>query len=259
MKTIEKKIWSEYFDAVASGKKNFELRLADWDIEIGDTLILKEWNHKNNKYTGREIKRAVTYLIKTKGAENWGMWSKEDIEKYGFQIIGFGPEKTKVKVLVFTEGTILMASTGLGMEREERVKQVIRNEPPIDDFKSYIPVGNAVETLNYWISNGCEIYYLTSRRTLEEITAIQDVLLRNKFPSGTLLYRKPGEEYKDVVERLMPDVLIEDDCESIGGEPEMIYPHIKPELKPLIKHFTIKEFGGIDHLKEKICQISKIS
>lgn len=257
MKTIEKKIWSEYFDAVACGNKNFELRLADWDIEIGDTLILKDWDHKNNKYTGREITRKVTYLIKTKGAEDWGMWSKEDIDKYGFQIIGFGPEKSKLKVLVFTEGTILMASTGLGVTREERVNQVIKNEPPIDDFKSYIPVENAIETLNYWSNKGFEIYYLTSRRTLAEITDIQDVLLKYNFPSGTLLYRKAGEEYKDVAERLMPDILIEDDCESIGGEPEMTYPHIKPELKPLIKHFAIKEFGGIDHLKEEICQISK--
>lgn len=91
---VEKKIWSEYFDKVASGDKNFELRLADWDINIGDTLVLKEWDHSKKEYTGRELKRTVTYLIKTKGAENWGMWSKEDIEKFGFQIIGFKPEET---------------------------------------------------------------------------------------------------------------------------------------------------------------------
>lgn len=88
---IEKKIWSEYFEDVASGNKNFELRLADWEINIGDTLVLKEWDHNKKEYTGREIRRAVTYVIKTKDAEKLGMWPKEDIDKHGFQIIGFRP------------------------------------------------------------------------------------------------------------------------------------------------------------------------
>ena len=88
---VEKKIWPEYFNSADKGDKNFELRLADWDINIGDTLILKEWDPTTKQYTGREIRKVVTYLIKTKGAENWGMWSKEDIDKYGFQIVGFKP------------------------------------------------------------------------------------------------------------------------------------------------------------------------
>lgn len=88
---IEKKIWSEYFEDVASGNKNFELRLADWEINIGDTLVLKEWDHNKKEYTGREIRRAVTYVIKTKDVEKLGMWPKDDIDKYGFQIIGFRP------------------------------------------------------------------------------------------------------------------------------------------------------------------------
>jgi hypothetical protein len=58
------------------------------------------------------------------------------------------------------------------------------------------------------------------------------------------------EQYHDVAERVLPDVLIEDDCESIGGEKEMTYPHIKPELKAKIKSIVVKEFGGIDHLPD---------
>jgi hypothetical protein len=42
--------------------------------------------------------------------------------------------------------------------------------------------------------------------------------------------------------------LIEDDCESIGGEKEMVYPYIKKELKSKIKSVIIKEFEGIDNL-----------
>ena len=41
---IEKKVWPKYFQSILDGKKTYELRLADFDINEGDTLILKEWN-----------------------------------------------------------------------------------------------------------------------------------------------------------------------------------------------------------------------
>jgi len=50
----------------------------------------------------------------------------------------------------------------------------------------------------------------------------------------------------------MPDILIEDDCESIGGESEMIYPHIREDLKQKIKSIVVKEFQGIDHLPDSL-------
>ncbi|KKS96184.1 MAG: hypothetical protein UV71_C0001G0058 [Microgenomates group bacterium GW2011_GWC1_43_13] len=83
---IEKKVWPEYFRKIKSGEKTFELRLADWKCKIGDVLVLKEWDPKTQKYTGREISKKVTYVIKTK---NQKFWSKEEIEKYGLQIIAF--------------------------------------------------------------------------------------------------------------------------------------------------------------------------
>jgi len=55
-----------------------------------------------------------------------------------------------------------------------------------------------------------------------------------------------------VAERVMPDILIEDDCESIGGESEMIYPHIREDLKQKIKSIVVKEFQGIDHLPDSL-------
>lgn len=154
---VEKKIWPEYFEAVEKGDKNFELRLADWDIKKGDTIILREWDPEKKSYTGREISRTVTYLIKTKDAENWGMRSKEDIDKSGFQIIGFKPDEKTIKVLVFTEGTILMHSSGVDVNREERVKQVTDKNPSVHDYKTYIPIGNAIQKLKAWVNNGVEI------------------------------------------------------------------------------------------------------
>jgi ASC-1-like (ASCH) protein len=81
---IEKKIWPEYFEKIKSGKKTFELRLADWKCNVGDVLLLKEWNPKTKEYTGREIEKEVTYVLKTKNVK---LWTQDDIEKYGFQII----------------------------------------------------------------------------------------------------------------------------------------------------------------------------
>lgn len=92
MKIIEKKLWKEYFDEKSKCDTNFEIRLADWEVNVGDTLILKEWNNDKKEYTGRQIIRRVTKVVKTKRAEDWGIYSKDDIEKYGFQIIGLKPE-----------------------------------------------------------------------------------------------------------------------------------------------------------------------
>lgn len=81
---IEKKIWPEYFELVKSGKKTFELRLADWECNEGDTLLLREWDPKTKEYTGREIEKTVTYVLKTKDV---ALFLKEGVEKYGYQII----------------------------------------------------------------------------------------------------------------------------------------------------------------------------
>jgi hypothetical protein len=83
-KVIEKKILSEYFDKVANGEKTYELRLADWDCQSGDTLVLNEIDTKTKKFTGRSIQRKVGYVGKTKDLD---FWSNEEIDKYGYQII----------------------------------------------------------------------------------------------------------------------------------------------------------------------------
>lgn len=86
MTKIEKKVWPKYFQAIIDGKKTYELRLNDFECNEGDTLILREWNPDTKEYTGREIEKIVTYVGKTKGLT---FWSKEDIDKYGYQIIAF--------------------------------------------------------------------------------------------------------------------------------------------------------------------------
>ncbi|MBI4425957.1 MAG: DUF3850 domain-containing protein [Candidatus Kerfeldbacteria bacterium] len=89
MRTIRKKIWPEYFDLVTSGKKKFELRLADFDIAEGDTMVLEEWDPKTGQYTGRKLEVVATLVRKTKDQK---FWSTDEVEKYGFQIIQIEPK-----------------------------------------------------------------------------------------------------------------------------------------------------------------------
>lgn len=90
MAIIHKKVWKEHFREIISGKKKFELRLADFKINEGDILVLEEWDEKKKEYTGRKIEVIATYILKTK---NLTFWPKEEINKYGYQIIQFKPKE----------------------------------------------------------------------------------------------------------------------------------------------------------------------
>lgn len=87
MKTVEKKVWPEYFEQILSGSKTFELRLNDFDIVEGDALLLKEWDPETKQYTGRELARTVGFVGKWKIDELTVFWSKEEIAEKGIQII----------------------------------------------------------------------------------------------------------------------------------------------------------------------------
>lgn len=86
MAIIKKKIWPKYFKIMKSGKKKFELRLADFRIKKGDTLLLEEWDPKKKKYTGREIKKKANFILKFK-LNDFGQ--KKAIEKKGLYVIQF--------------------------------------------------------------------------------------------------------------------------------------------------------------------------
>ncbi|MBW3004515.1 DUF3850 domain-containing protein [Candidatus Woesearchaeota archaeon] len=83
MKKVEKKVQKEYFEAIIDGRKRFEVRLADFDCEPGDLLVLKE--QIGDELTGREIECEVLYEFNTKDIEKF--YSKEDIEQYGLAIL----------------------------------------------------------------------------------------------------------------------------------------------------------------------------
>ena len=81
---LKKKSWPEMFEKVLDGTKKFDLRLADFECKAGDTLVLQEWDSKSKKYTGRELRKKVTYVLKTKEVK---LWPQKEIKKYGFQLL----------------------------------------------------------------------------------------------------------------------------------------------------------------------------
>jgi len=143
-----------------------------------------------------------------------------------------------------------MHKGGLGHKREDIAKQVIENEESVLDFASYVPIGNAVEKLKSWERKGVEIIYLSSHENSNDVEKDKSVLEKYDFPKGPILYRQNGKSYKDIAEKIIPDVLIEDDCESIGGEKEMTITFVRPEIKQKIKSIVLKEFQGVDHLPD---------
>lgn len=142
-----------------------------------------------------------------------------------------------------------------GKSREEKVKQSLEQEISVLDYENYVPVGNAVQKLKEWKSQGAEVLYLSSHESQGDLEKDKLVLTKYGFPEGQIYWRQNRESYAEITEEIMPDILIEDDCESIGGEQEMTYTNIKPELKSKIKQVVVKEFQGIDHLPDNIRQL----
>jgi hypothetical protein len=162
-----------------------------------------------------------------------------------------------MKIMVFLHGTVLMHPSGTGRTRHERVRQVVDGDETLYDFAAYVPVGEAVQKLRVWGKQGAEIVYLSSHRRNKDVEKDLAVLRRYAFPPGQVFFRQGDEGYGAVVERAFPDVLIEDDCESIGGLEQMTYPQIEPGIRARIKSIVVKEFGGIDHLPDDASELVK--
>jgi len=65
----ELKILPEYFNEVRKGSKTFEIRKNNRDYKVGDSLKLLEFD--GDKYTGEEVSRTITYILKD--CEQYGL------------------------------------------------------------------------------------------------------------------------------------------------------------------------------------------
>lgn len=145
-----------------------------------------------------------------------------------------------VNIMMFVEGTIFKPKAKLYLL----------------SFKNYVPVGNCVSLINRWHEQGAQICYCTSRKG-RHVRVIAKLLERYGMPGEKLYYRSGRQTYKDIVEAVKPDVLIEDDCKSIGGVRQMCITHVSPEVKKNINSVVVNEFEGIDHLEGQSLRIFK--
>lgn len=95
MREIHKKISPEFFEAIRSGQKTFEYRVADFKCDPGDILVLDEYEYTQGQGTkqgriptGRSLRKKVGYVGKISEFD----WLdrpdvKADLDKYGAQII----------------------------------------------------------------------------------------------------------------------------------------------------------------------------
>jgi len=156
MKKIHKKLNQQFFDEIANGRKTFEFRVADFEAEPGDEIILEEYEYEKDGITaiaptGRILKKRVGYVGKTK---DFPWLSRPDVksaaDQNGFQIISlldrndlwevsvktviFNPEKTKILMPFYDDGTYGAIGGHLehGESFEDGLRREIKEETGID-------------------------------------------------------------------------------------------------------------------------------
>ncbi len=61
-RTHELPIWPACFAAVSAGTKPFDVRENDQDYQVGDALLLREFDPETNIYSGQTIVRWVSHV-----------------------------------------------------------------------------------------------------------------------------------------------------------------------------------------------------
>lgn len=146
---------------------------------------------------------------------------------------------TKYLIMIFTEGTIFAPKSWINFF----------------NIKRYHPINGCAEKIRHWENQGAEIVYLTSRKSNSSVEFIKNTLLRNGFVGSFLYYRTNQDEYKDIVEKIRPRILIEDNCRSIGGSWQMCITRVEKKIKQDITSIILKEFTGLRHLPDTLIDL----
>ena len=63
--THEIKTIQPFYNLIQSGEKTFEVRKNDRNYQVGDIVILQEFDHIKKEYSGREITIKITYILES--------------------------------------------------------------------------------------------------------------------------------------------------------------------------------------------------
>lgn len=136
-----------------------------------------------------------------------------------------------MRIMIFIEGTTFYTKSSLFLFSKY----------------GYKPIGNAVEIVNTLYGKGYEIY-LCSYVRRARYNFIKSIVDFYGMKYTEILCRNKGETYSEIVEQLNPNILIEDDCKSIGGLKACCITDVKDEIKKDIQSIIVPEFAGIDNI-----------
>jgi Domain of unknown function (DUF3850) len=90
MKTHRLKIWPQWFDAVRRGVKSYEIRKDDRNFNVGDDVMLEEFNPAVSERSGRILHRRIVYISRGEDAEAFGL-------RDGYCVLGLEKESAAAK------------------------------------------------------------------------------------------------------------------------------------------------------------------
>ena len=226
--------WFRRFDGYAA---HWTILLRSRELLADEELVAHELCHVW-QMQHRPVRMPLSYLVRGYASNPYEREARE--------------ASRRRRVLVFLHGTAIMHAAAAAVPREERVAQVVRGDAGIRDFDAYVPTPGAVAKVRAWEARGAEIVYLSSHRDLAGVAADERVLRRDGFPAGPVLCRRPGESYGDVATAAHVDVLVEDDCESIGGAPQQTHPQLPGPERQRVHSVVVPEFGGLEALPDDL-------
>jgi hypothetical protein len=69
------KINKEFFDPVLKEIKTFEIRYNNRNFNVGDLILLNEWDSLREVYTGRKVRGKITYITDYEQKEDYVVFS----------------------------------------------------------------------------------------------------------------------------------------------------------------------------------------
>ncbi|MEO1768301.1 DUF3850 domain-containing protein [Candidatus Enterococcus ferrettii] len=84
------KIAREYYEAIITGKKKFEIRKNDRNFKVGDAFVLREY--KDHSYTGKYVLGTISYITDYEQKENFVVFSFQ-LQVYSYGKLPFEGDK----------------------------------------------------------------------------------------------------------------------------------------------------------------------